>query len=280
MLTFFQTGPKANSTLPLLLTHLGQDYPQEAIERPFGSPHYMCFLSQKGYGELVINRERMKVREGECFILHPEVPHSYHGLSQEWIVSTIGLTGSICSPLFDCLGFRKSGIYTISTPQIFSNHINALRLLTETSSQQEDWSVACYRFLLDLSSTITLSPTNSILGNDVQNDSHAFQVIQYLETHLAEPVSIVKLAESLGLNSEYLCTVFKKQTGLTIVQYLQRLRIGKARMLLERYPEKEADEIGMVCGYESPSYFGLQFKRITGTTPNQYRKSLAVVRAQ
>lgn len=280
MLTFFQTDAKKNASLPLLLTFLGQDYPQEPIKRPFGFPHHMCFLTQEGNGELIINGERMIVREGECFILHPEVPHSYHGLGQKWIVSSIGLTGNACAHLFDCLGIRDSGIYTIADPKIFSMHIDTLRLLTEQNPDQTDWSVACYRFLLDLSSKIVLPPTRDILEKDIQKESYSFQVIQYLESHLTEPVSILSLADAIGLNSEYLCTVFKKETGLTIVQYAQRLKIGRARMLLERYPEKDAAEIGRECGYESPSYFGLQFKRITGTTPNRYRKSATAIHAQ
>lgn len=64
MLTFFQAESKDYNTLPLLLTHLGQDYPQEPIERPLGFPHHMCFLTQQGSGELIIKKERMKVREG------------------------------------------------------------------------------------------------------------------------------------------------------------------------------------------------------------------------
>ena len=280
MLAFFQTDAIKDSPLPLLLTHLGQDYPQEPIERPFGFPHHMCFLTQEGSGELIINGERMNVREKECFILHPGVPHSYHGLSKKWIVSTIGLTGSICAYLFDSLGIRESGIYTIANPEIFSMHMNMIRLLTEQSTNQADWSVACYRFLLDLSSAILLPPAYDILKNDVQRESYSFQVIQYLESHLTEPVSIPNLARAIGLNSEYLCAVFKKETGLTIVQYAGRLKIGRARMLLERYPEKDVAEIGRECGYESPSYFGMQFKRITGTTPNRYRKSATAIRAQ
>lgn len=280
MLTFFQTDAKKDVSLPLLLTFLGQDYPQEPIEHPFGFPHYMCFLTQEGNGELVVGGQRMMVRAGECFILHPEVPHCYHGLGKRWIVSSIGLTGNACAHLFDCLGIRESGIYTIADPSIFSMHIDALRILTEQSPDQTDWSVACYRFLLDLSSAILLPPAHDILKNDIQRESYSFQVIQYLESHLTEPVSIPSLAETIGLNSEYLCTVFKKETGLTIVQYAQRLKIGRARMLLERYPEKDAAEIGRECGYESPSYFGMQFKRITGTTPNRYRKSATTIRVQ
>jgi AraC-like DNA-binding protein len=280
MLTFFQTESKDCAPVPLLLTYLGQNYHQEPINRPYGSPHYECFLTQEGDGELIIAGEHMKVREGECFILHPEIPYSYHGIGKKWIVSNAGFTGKICASLFDCLKMQESGIYSISDPAIFYNHIKNLRKLTERTSLQSDWSAACYQFLLDLSEAITFQINHEILDKNVPEDSYAFQVLQYLEAHLTEPVSLTVLADMLGLNSEYLCTVFKKETGLTIMQYLQRCRIGRARMMLERYPERDAAEIGKACGYDSPSYFGLQFKRITGTTPNQYRKTAASIRSQ
>ncbi|MBP3900293.1 MAG: AraC family transcriptional regulator [Blautia sp.] len=279
MITFFQTESQGFAPVPLLLAYLAEDYLQEPVNRPYGNPHYSCFLSLEGEGELTVSGETMKIREGECFILLPEVPCSYHGLSRKWIVSSAGFTGGISSSLFECLGLRESGVYTISDPCIFIRYIAKLRELTQNSQLQKDWSDCCYRFLLDLSHAITFHPGNGLPEQkELPEDSYAFRVITYLESHLAEPVSVPDLADLLGLNSEYLCTVFKKETGLTIIQYLQRLRIGRARMMLERFPERDAAEIGRACGYESPSYFCLQFKRITGTTPNQYRKTAASVR--
>ena len=278
MISFFQTESKDHSLVPLLLTHLGQDYLQEPVERPFGTSHYAVFLVQKGDGELILAGEQMKVREGECFILFPEVAHSYHGIRQEWIVSMAGFTGGICAGLFECLGIRESGIYSLSDPSVFTEHVELLRKLTEQTPIQADWSPACYRFLLELSGALTFQTGREILPQEVPESSYSFRVIQYLESHLTETIALADLADSLGLNSEYLCTVFKRETGLTIIQYLQRLRIGRARLMLERYPERDAAEIGRACGYDSPSYFGLQFKRITGTTPNRYRKSAAAIR--
>ena len=279
MIHFFQTESSDFTQVPLLLSYLAEDYLQEPVNRPYGSPHYSCFLARSGDGELILSGESMKVREGECFILLPEVPCSYHGLGKEWIVSSAGFTGPVCAALFDCLGIRESGVVTISDPDIFARNIALLRALTQKTSRQADWSASCYQFLLEFAHSITWQTEKDISRQkEIPEGSYAFRVIQYLESHLAEPVSVTNLAEHLGLNSDYLCTVFKKETGLTIIQYLQRLRIGRARMMLERFPERDAAEIGRACGYESPSYFGLQFKRITGSTPNQYRKTAAVIK--
>ena len=84
------------------------------------------------------------------------------------------------------------------------------------------------------------------------------------------------MAEYVGLSKEYMCSLFKSAMQQTIMHYLLELRIAQARILLIQYPEKTVKEISMMCGFESPSYFGSQFKRITSTTPENYRRGLSV----
>ena len=48
-------------------------------------------------------------------------------------------------------------------------------------------------------------------------------------------------------------------------------------LFLEQYPEKKAYEIGKMCGFESPSYFGKNFREIVGLTPEQYRRVNSIV---
>ena len=61
----------------------------------------------------------------------------------------------------------------------------------------------------------------------------------------------------------------QKEMGLTIMQYLTEIRIGHARHLLTLHPEKKVLEIGKMCGFESPSYFGKIFKKEVGMTPEK-----------
>ena len=49
------------------------------------------------------------------------------------------------------------------------------------------------------------------------------------------------------------------------------IRISRAKIMLVQYPERKVAEIARRCGFESPSYFGMLFKRETGKTPDQYR---------
>ena len=281
MLTFLQAQGIGRAMLPVMPSYVGWDYRQEAVNRPDGNPDYMFLHGRRGNGLLDLNGERMRIREGECAVVFPGIPCAYKTEGGEWLVTLIGIAGAVCPALLDCLGIHESGVYSIEDQQLLESHAARILSLSEQGEASKPaCSAACYRFLLDFAAHMHLQPVP--LDGDLPGDggSYAYRAIRYMENHLTEPFSLDELSAYIGLNSEYLCSVFKKETGITIINYLQRLRIGRARMLLERFPDRSAAKIGTECGYASPSYFGLQFKRITGYTPDAYRKHAAAIRIQ
>ena len=67
--------------------------------------------------------------------------------------------------------------------------------------------------------------------------------------------------------------MFAQETGLTFTQYLTALRIGKAKELLET-TEKRSSQIALEVGYNDAHYFSYLFKKNTGLTPSEYRRSI------
>jgi len=77
----------------------------------------------------------------------------------------------------------------------------------------------------------------------------------------------------LFLNSEYMGKLFRQETDEKYTQYLTKLRIQKATELLTSAPSLKIYEIAEKCGFhEDPQYFSNVFKKITGSTPVEYRK--------
>ena len=95
------------------------------------------------------------------------------------------------------------------------------------------------------------------------------QCINYIEAHLHTPIRIQKLAETVSLNPTYLSTVFKKETSMTIADYILRRRIDTACNML-RYSEYSASQISEILAFSSQSYFIRCFRRIKGMTPLEY----------
>lgn len=87
-------------------------------------------------------------------------------------------------------------------------------------------------------------------------------------------MSLDLVSDLLGMNGSYFSTIFKRAVGVNFIDYLTELRVNAAKELL-RDPLRSSGEIAGLVGYESPSYFTRAFKKKTGMTPTEYRKSLA-----
>lgn len=93
----------------------------------------------------------------------------------------------------------------------------------------------------------------------------------YLREHLASPVTIDDLAGLVGLSRFYFCTAFRQTTGLTPHDHLTALRMERAGELLIGNRDCNIGEVGAAVGYHTASAFCAAFKRITGSTPTQFR---------
>ena len=94
---------------------------------------------------------------------------------------------------------------------------------------------------------------------------------QYIEEHLSEEISRKELAEFAGFNQEYLSTLFKKETGDTLSEYIQKKRLSVAQRLLTQ-TNLPISLISQNCGYETLSYFSSAFRQKVGVSPREYRK--------
>lgn len=107
-----------------------------------------------------------------------------------------------------------------------------------------------------------------------QNISHVVQeCCGYIETHLEEKIDISLLASRFGYAEYYLTKKFKKETGLSLSDYLKQAKIERAKNLL-LYTEKTILEISEVLHFCSPSYFSETFKQFAGVTPTQFKAGM------
>jgi transcriptional regulator GlxA family with amidase domain len=91
-----------------------------------------------------------------------------------------------------------------------------------------------------------------------------------LQSSLEEDISVREMAKKLGVSMYYMCHLFKNQTGITIIDYKNELKIIKAKNLLVN-TDKKITEIAQDCGFGSDSYFGKVFMEHEGLSPSQYR---------
>ncbi|WP_254061554.1 GlxA family transcriptional regulator [Granulicella sp. L60] len=106
-------------------------------------------------------------------------------------------------------------------------------------------------------------------------DVPMLQVQLWLQSGNAESVTISEMAAKARLGERTFLRRFQKATGLTPTEYVQHLRVGKARASLE-FTSLTINEISWSVGYENASSFRKVFQRIMGLTPRDYRRRFGV----
>lgn len=121
-----------------------------------------------------------------------------------------------------------------------------------------------------------MAPEASQLREDIPYDKTSAlmgKVKKYLQhNYMAYDISLDSVSAILNMNSSYFSTQFKRTFGVNFVDYLTDLRIRAAKELLQD-PMRPAAEVASMVGYESANYFARAFKKRTGVTPTEYRRS-------
>lgn len=100
------------------------------------------------------------------------------------------------------------------------------------------------------------------------------RIISYMERHVDENITIEDICREVSYGKTYVCTVFSRDTGLTLMQYFTGLKMERAKQLMRDTGENTA-EISARLSYNNPQYFYRIFKKTTGMTAKEYRNRYA-----
>ncbi|OME88801.1 MULTISPECIES: response regulator [Paenibacillus] len=117
-----------------------------------------------------------------------------------------------------------------------------------------------------------LYAASRVLTQIHSKDNHIIHdIARYLEQHYHEEISLQQIAGKFFLSREYISRKFKQEFGVTLSDFLGRIRIDKAKTLLLN-PQIRIAQIAEMVGYQDEKYFSKVFKKMEGVTPNEYRK--------
>ncbi len=106
----------------------------------------------------------------------------------------------------------------------------------------------------------------------VKHADAVYKVIEYIKSNYRRHMSLEDIAASTYLSKTYLSSLFKKETGYSISEYINIVRIERSKSLLME-ENMSIIEIANLCGFEDQSYFTKVFKHIVGITPKKYREN-------
>ena len=98
------------------------------------------------------------------------------------------------------------------------------------------------------------------------------QIDNYIYTHFTEDIDAVKIAKEFQIGKTKLYEIVKESYGMGIAEYIRKLRIEKAKLLLKEQPDLSLAEISAQCGFSDFNYLSTEFKREVGVPPRSYGK--------
>lgn len=210
--------------------------------------------------------------KGACVLVPRETVHAYVNPGEDSL--------EYLEIKFSCLSASLDARLSSQGPIISCEPITgdlAERIVQEYADRKASADEAASHYLLSLLFVLTESSRSKQQVEFRYIDASRCkpltrQVVQYLETHFAESFSLDTLAKAMERNKSYLCTQFLKETGTTILDCLNTIRVRHAAELIT-YSDHSLSDVSAMCGFASASHFNRIFLKYAGVTPGQCRKA-------
>ena len=230
------------------------------------------------------------VRKGDYFIIDYGSEHSYQNTRNFTLINCLFLSEIIDDTLAGCRSFdellrvcliRYHRQYLGKTPVYRIFHDEDGRILNLLQGMREEYlsKSTGYReiFRGRLLEILILTMRKVVEEHDSRNDQSnrsemVMEAIHYLEMHYSDKAVLGNFCNEHHYSQQYVSRRFKQETGLTALEYLQKIRIEKCCELLAG-SEMSIQEIAHSVGYEDAKFFQQVFKRMVKMSPREYRRT-------
>lgn len=234
--------------------------------------HYVFHYVTQGEGTLIIDNKEYDLLENQGFLLYP-------GANSKYIASE---TNPLC---FSWIGFAglnalfyiklanissENLIFTYDRDDQLRNCLREMEYLQNKQSLVTSLRMQSYLYLL-FAILIENNTAQHVTNSKTTQYNYVRKSLEYIQENYMNDLNVNRLAEYMNLNRSYLCSIFKKILNTSPQTYIAQYRINKACDLLKNSSYSISD-ISLMIGYKDYAVFQRYFKKVTGLSPNQYRK--------
>jgi AraC-like DNA-binding protein len=235
-----------------------------------GESHCIFQYSLGGTGFFEDAQGRREVPEGHGFLCRANDPNIVYSLPQDpdlpdWHFVYVCLHGIVARDATRELLRHHGPIFQLDVNEPCIHRWR--RLLTDESKTDPIDTLHLANELLETLVGVVVGRIQATAAYQRVN-----LVCAYIDNHLHEPISAVSVARRFGICREHLGRLFKTEKGVSLHQYILREKARKAFLLLMR-PELSITEVGRALAYEEVAHFSRAFKRVTGLSPREARRS-------
>lgn len=245
--------------------------PHMTTIRSAGRRDYQLLYIASGKAYFSFDGNMQDIASGNMVLYRPHIPQHYvYYASDQTEVYWVHFTGSEVEALLEDAGFSDTNvIHTGISPSYQQLFLQLIRELQVRRPRFQE--------LLSL----TLRQILVLIRRHSEEDSHkngriqkeVEHAIHFFNENYSQSINIALYAQSLHMSTSWFIRSFRQSVGMPPMQYITSIRIAEAKRLLES-TDYNITEIAAITGYENPLYFSRIFKKQTGASPAQYRKTL------
>ena len=238
---------------------------------PHTHSHTELFFIVSGKGQFIIQDQSFPVGVNNLVIINPNVLHTEDSLNAqplEYIVLGIGgieLATNVNSNGQFCI------LDHLESVEISSCLRNILREMELKNTGYEDICQAYMEILiirLMRNTAVTVQAEQQVNSGNRQ----CANVKRYIDLHFKEPLTLEQLADEAHMNKYYLSHAFKREYGVSPINYMISRRIDESKYLLAE-TDLSMSQIAQLLGFSSLSYFSQVFRKSHGASPMEFRQS-------
>lgn len=238
---------------------------------PHAHSYTELFYIVGGDGQFQIGERLFPVHSHQLVVVNPNVIHtevSYEAHPLEYIV--LGMEGvELTIP-----DSQEAGYCIYSFPEQNAVLTCMQYVLQEMQDRKPEYQTACLAYmdiiLVQLMRNASVSVTQSHAR--FPTNRQCASVRQYIDQHYKESITLDMLAEKVSINKYYMAHAFKREYGVSPINYLIACRIREGKRLLAE-TDLSLSQIAAVLGFSSSSYFSQSFRNAEGLSPTEYRKA-------
>lgn len=214
--------------------------------------HWLLHYVVSGFGKFTREGITYNIEPGQIFVIPPYIEAYYQAdAKQPWKYIWIGFTTEEVPEVF-----QQAVISYPNIGKVFNEMLSCSQLENGRSAYLSSclWKLVC------------------LLSEHYETkSSYVDLALNYMHSDYANGITIQQIADSIGLNRKYFCSLFSKQVGVSPSEYLIHLRLNKAAELMTTY--KQPPTIAaMSVGYNDIYHFSKIFKKHFGVSPRRYYK--------
>ena len=238
---------------------------------PHTHKHTELFFIVSGKGQFLIQDQVFPVDVNNLVIINPNVPHTEASLNAqplEYIV--LGIDGIELATKEN-----SNGEFCILDHFESVDISSCLRnILREMELKNTGYMDVCQAYMEILIIRLMRNTDLAVQTQPqvISGNSQCAAVRRYIDLHFKEPLTLEQLSEEAHINKYYLSHAFKREYGVSPINYMISRRIDESKYLLAE-TDLSMSQIAQLLGFSSLSYFSQVFRKIHGSSPMEFRQS-------